>query len=114
MYQLFDYTTAEGRIPFLEWMNGLTDRIAKAKVAARVQRLAAGNFGDHKPLNQGVWELRIDQGAGYRVYYAISGKEMILLLVGGDKRKQQADIETAITYWQDWQRRNSHASTTKP
>ena len=106
MFELFDYQAPDGSIPFKDWLAGLADRIAKAKIAARVQRVAAGNFGDHKPLTEGVWELRIDQGPGYRVYYALSGKHVVLLLVGGDKRRQQADIETAVDYWKDWQQRN--------
>jgi putative addiction module killer protein len=69
--------------------------------------MAAGNFGDHKPLSDGVWELRIDHGPGYRVYYAQANLRVLLLLVAGDKRRQQADIETAVRYWQDWQRRNA-------
>jgi putative addiction module killer protein len=68
--------------------------------------MAAGNFGEHKPLSDGVWELRIDHGPGYRVYYAQAGQRVLLVLIGGDKRRQQADIETAVRYWQDWQRRN--------
>ncbi len=76
-------------------------------MAVRVQRMAAGNFGDHKPLIGGVWELRIDHGPGYRVYYAQAGRRVLLLLIGGDKLRQQADIETAVRYWHDWQRRNA-------
>lgn len=67
--------------------------------------MAAGNFGDCKPLSDGVWELRIDYGPGYRVYYARAGEKLLLLLAGGDKRKQQADIDTAIGYWKSWNRR---------
>src|SRR5574337_767429 len=95
MWEILDYLTPEGREPFREWLASLGDRMAKARIAARVQRLAAGNFGDCKPLDGGVWELRIDHGPGYRVYYARAGERLILLLVGGDKRHQQADIETA-------------------
>ncbi len=73
----------------------------------RVLRMAAGNFGDCKPLHDGVWELRIDYGPGYRVYYAQAGKRLILLLAGGDKRRQQADIEAAIERWNDWQHRRN-------
>jgi putative addiction module killer protein len=69
--------------------------------------MAAGNFGDCKPLTEGVWELRIDHGQGYRVYYARAGEKLLLLLAGGDKRKQRADINTAVSYWKDWNRRNS-------
>ena len=106
MFDLLDYQTANGGDPFKEWLADLADRQARAKVAVRVQRMATGNFGDHKPLNDGVWELRIDHGPGYRVYYAQAGRRVLLLLIGGDKRRQQADIETAVRYWQDWQRRN--------
>jgi putative addiction module killer protein len=84
---------------------GLADRQAKARILVRVQRMAAGNFGDCKPLQDGVWELRIDWGPGYRVYYAQAGKRLILLLAGGDKRKQQADISQALERWHDWQHR---------
>ena len=65
--------------------------------------MSTGNFGDVKPLGDGVWEARIDWGPGYRVYYAIAGKKIILLLLGGDKRKQHADVLTAKEYWADWQ-----------
>lgn len=106
MFDLLDYQTADGRDPFKEWLASVADRQARAKVAVRVQRVAAGNFGDHKPVSDGVWELRIDHGPGYRVYYAQAGRRVLLLLIGGDKRRQQADIETAVRYWQDWQRRN--------
>ena len=107
MFDLLDYQMADGRDPFKDWLADLTDRQARARVAVWVQRMAAGNFGDHKPLSDGVWELRIDHGPGYRVYYAQAGRRFLLLLVGGDKRRQQADIETAVFYWQDWQRRNA-------
>jgi len=68
--------------------------------------MAAGNFGDCKPIAEGMWELRIDYGPGYRVYYARSGEKLLLILLGGDKRKQQAEIETALEYWKNWNRRN--------
>lgn len=106
MFDIRDYTTPEGNDPFKDWVASLADRVARARVLARVQRMAAGNFGDCKPLDGGVWELRIDHGPGYRVYYARAGGRVILLLIGGDKRKQKADIANAIDYWQDWQRRN--------
>ncbi|MBI5092757.1 MAG: type II toxin-antitoxin system RelE/ParE family toxin, partial [Candidatus Hydrogenedentes bacterium] len=99
--------TEDGHDPYKEWLADLADRQARARVAVRVQRMAAGNFGNHKPLSDGVWELKIDHGPGYRVYYAQTGRRVVMLLVGGDKRRQQADIETAVRYWQDWQRRNA-------
>lgn len=69
--------------------------------------MAAGNFGDCKPLADGVWELRIDHGPGYRVYYGRIGEKRLLLLGGGDKRKQQAEIDTALASWKDWNRRKA-------
>ena len=72
----------------------------------RIFRLELGNFGDHKFCRDGVWELRVDVGAGYRVYYAIEGGDIILLLCAGDKRTQDTDITRACSYWQDWQRRS--------
>lgn len=106
MLEIQDYQDSNGRIPFKDWLAALADRMARARIAARVQRMAAGNFGDCKAVAAGVWELRIDHGPGYRVYYAQAGERLILLLLGGDKRRQQADINTAIEYWRDWQRRN--------
>lgn len=107
MYQITDYLTEDGRDPMKEWLASLADRQARARIMVRLQRMATGNFGDCKPLAGGVWELRIDHGPGYRVYYTRAGKKLVLLLIGGDKRKQQADIDTAMAYWQDWNRRNA-------
>ncbi len=107
MYQISNYLTANGRDTFSEWLANLADRQARARVLVRVHRMAAGNFGDCKPIAEGVWELRIDYGPGYRVYYARVGEKLLLLLIGGDKRKQQADIDTALSYWNDWNRRNA-------
>lgn len=107
MHDVQDYVTQEGKDPFKDWIASLADRMARARLLARVQRMAAGNFGDCKPLDGGVWELRIDHGPGYRFYYARAGSRLVLLLIGGDKRRQQTDIATAIDYWQDWQRRNT-------
>lgn len=106
MYDIQDYVTQEGKDPFKDWIASLADRMARARLLARVQRMAAGNFGNCRPLDAGVWELKIDHGPGYRVYYARAGSRLILLLTGGDKRRQQTDIATAIDYWQDWQRRS--------
>jgi putative addiction module killer protein len=74
-------------------------------MASRTNRLAAGNFGDCKPLRQGMCELGIDWGPGQRVYYAMIGRECVLLLSGGDKRKQFADIERALEYLQGYKER---------
>lgn len=105
MFEVQDYLSPEGADPYAQWLAGLADKQARARVLVRVLRMAAGNFGDCKPLHEGVWELRIDYGPGYRVYYAQAGKRLVLLLAGGDKRRQQADIATAIERWHDWQHR---------
>jgi putative addiction module killer protein len=107
MWEVLHYLDAQGHDVFQTWFEALRDREARKRILQRVTRLGIGQFGDCKPLREGVWELRIDAGAGYRVYYARSGQTVILLLFGGDKRTQEADIERAIGYWQDWQRRTS-------
>ena len=92
-----------GRAPFNEWLKALRDPRAKTKIVRRIDQLALNNPGDHKPCRQGVWEMRINEGPGYRLYYALEGKNTHLLLLGGDKRKQQADIEQAVAWWQEHQ-----------
>jgi putative addiction module killer protein len=87
---------------FLRWRSGLKDRMALARINARVRRLADGNPGDTKLLREGVSELRIDHGPGYRVYFTRRGPVVLVLLVGGDKRTQDADIERAITMAKEW------------
>jgi putative addiction module killer protein len=105
MHETRHYLRADGEDVFGDWLRQLRDPIAKLQIVKRVNRLELGNFGDHKFCRDGVWELRVDVGAGYRVYYALAGLQVVLLLCGGDKRTQDADIERALRYWQDWQRR---------
>ncbi len=81
---------------YVQWFDGLRDIHARARVLARVERLATGNPGDVKPVGEGVSELRIDYGPGYRVYFTMRGRTLIILLVGGDKRTQTTDIKTAL------------------
>jgi putative addiction module killer protein len=81
---------------FAHWLDGLRDLQARARVQARIERLAAGNPGDVAPAGEGVSELRIHYGPGYRVYFTQRGRELIILLAGGDKRTQAADIKTAL------------------
>jgi putative addiction module killer protein len=80
---------------YLQWINALKDRVARARIQVRVDRLAHGNPGQHRNLTDGISELKIDFGPGYRVYYTQRGEELIILLVGGDKSSQQRDISTA-------------------
>ncbi len=81
---------------FAHWLDGLRDLRGRAKVQVRIERLAAGNPGDVQPVGEGVSELRIDYGPGYRVYFKKIGREVVILLAGGDKRTQAADIKTAL------------------
>ncbi|WP_107316597.1 type II toxin-antitoxin system RelE/ParE family toxin [Achromobacter xylosoxidans] len=106
IYQIQHYLTAgDHRDVYLDWLRRLLDSQVKVAVVRRVARMELGNFGDYKFCRDGVWELRIDVGPGYRVYYAPSGHRVVLLLCGGDKRTQASDIAKAVGYWQDWQRR---------
>jgi len=94
----------DGRDLIGDWLKEMRDKRARATVLRRMDRLACGNFGDHSYCRDGVWELRIDVGPGYRVYYAKGQQTIIFLLCGGDKRMQQADIRRAVKCWQDIQR----------
>lgn len=105
MYEIRHYLTRNEKDLFMEWRRQLRDTKAKIAIDRRVNRMELGNFGDHKPCRGGVWELRIDIGQGYRVYYAIAVTQVILLLSGGGKRTQDADIDRACAYWLDWQGR---------
>ena len=105
-YEIEHYLSpGEHKDLYIDWLKRLRDTQVKVAVARRVIRIEQGNFGDHKFCRKGVWELRIDAGPGYRVYYALSGRRVVLLLCGGDKKTQDADIARAVDYWQDWQRR---------
>ncbi|MGH8609706.1 MAG: type II toxin-antitoxin system RelE/ParE family toxin [Gammaproteobacteria bacterium] len=103
--RVIHYLTASGKDLYQSWLDGLRDMRARVAIQRRVDRLANGNFGDHRFCREGVWELRIDIGAGYRVYYAQAGEALVLLLCGGGKRSQNDDIERAVEYWKDYQRR---------
>lgn len=105
MVEIRHYVTPDGKDVYLDWLRKLRDMTARIAIDRRVNRIELGNFGDHKFCRDGVWELRIDVGAGYRVYYAAAGKELVLLMCGGGKRTQNTDIDRACEFWQDWQRR---------
>jgi len=99
------YVSRDGKDVFGDWLARLPDNQARARIAARIDRLSIGNFGDSKYLGNGISELRIDWGPGYRVYYASKGSRSVLLLCGGDKRKQSSDIRRASDYLTDYQER---------
>lgn len=99
------YLDPNGKDVFDNWLSNLADARTQAKIISRVNRLAFGNFGDCKHLRRGLRELRIDWGPGFRIYYALVGRECVLLLCGGDKRKQSSDIERALKYLEDFKQR---------
>jgi len=96
-----------GLVPFDEWFDSLRDRKMQTAVDARLARVRAGNFGDHKSVGGGVFELRIVLGPGLRVYYGLHGKEVVVLVGGGDKSSQARDIRRAQQLWQQF---TKHAS----
>jgi len=104
------YVTEEGRVPFTEWLDSFRDIRSRVKIRARLDRVQLGNFGDHASVGEGVEELRIDFGPGYRVYFGQAGTKVVLLLCGGDKSTQTQDILRAKSYWKDYQKRSCHAS----
>jgi putative addiction module killer protein len=104
--QVDHYLAADGRDLFERWLDRVRDRRALVAIERRIARIERdGYLGDHKYLRDGVSELRIDIGAGYRVYYAQAGEVVLLLLCGGDKATQEADINRAVASWEDFQRR---------
>jgi putative addiction module killer protein len=107
-FEIEYYTTREGRKPFKGWLESLKDVRGRAKIRVRLDRARLGSFGDNRSVGEGVQELRVDYGPGYRIYFAVEGKRLLLLLLGGDKSRQQRDIETAKGYWQDYQERKKH------
>ncbi|MBF0305199.1 MAG: type II toxin-antitoxin system RelE/ParE family toxin [Alphaproteobacteria bacterium] len=107
MMNLLRYQREDGREPFTEWLGGLRDTVAQARIRVRLRQVEAGNFGDCEPVGEGVIELRVHVGAGYRVYCGRHGKSVVLLLCGGDKDGQVADIKRAKALWSEWKRRQS-------
>lgn len=101
------YQTAHGERPVVTWLERLEDRQAGARIAIRLARVQHGNFGDVEPVGEGVLELRIDWGPGYRVYFARLGQTIVLLLCAGDKRTQRKDIKRAKEYFDDYKARTA-------
>jgi putative addiction module killer protein len=106
LVEIRHYVSRSREDVFDQWLTHLADTRTQAKIAVRINRLAAGNFGDCKSLRQGLFELRIDWGPGYRIYYAMLGTSCVLLLCGGDKRKQSSDIDRALEYLKDYKDRS--------
>ena len=103
--ELHIYVTASGQAPFSDWFASLRDAKGRAKIRVRLDRVSIGNMGDCHGVGEGVQELRIDYGPGYRVYFGQVGSTIVVLLCGGDKSTQPKDIELAQHYWRDYRRR---------
>jgi putative addiction module killer protein len=100
---LIVYQTKAGKEPFRDWITGFKDKVTRARIERRLEKVAEGHYGDYKGVGEGVYELRYFFGAGYRVYFAEDGDTLVLLLCGGDKSSQNRDITKAQAYWQDYQ-----------
>lgn len=106
-YELQIYTTENGKEPFSEWLKSLKSLDTQALIFQRLQRIKLGNFGDCKPIDEGLWEFRIHHKAGIRIYYARVESRLILIVIGGDKGSQERDIAKAKKYLEDYKRRIS-------
>lgn len=96
------YADADGREPFTEWLESLKDGTGRKRILVRLRRVEQGNYGDYKLLGDGLFELRMDFGPGYRVYCAEKDDTIVILLSGGDKSTQRQDIKTAKSYWKEY------------
>lgn len=101
------YITPSGKIPFTEWLDSLRDIKTLSIIDKRIKRVSLGNLGDCKSVGGGVFELRIDYGSGYRVYFGQIGSIIVLLLCGGDKSTQEQDISKAKEYWAEYEEREN-------
>ena len=109
-YEVEEYQTAEGRKPFSEWLSGLPDARVRAKLLARINRASLGNFGDWRALKDtgGLYEMREHYGPGFRIYFKIVGKRLLLLLAGSSKRDQDTVIAKAKKYIEDYEQRRKN------
>ncbi|MBP0712469.1 type II toxin-antitoxin system RelE/ParE family toxin [Burkholderia sola] len=106
-FELLRYQRDDGREPFTEWLNAVRDKPAQARIRERLRRVQTGNFGDCEPVGEGVIELRVHVGTGYRVYFGRHGGAVVLLLSGGDKASRSDDIRRAKEHWSNWKRRQT-------
>lgn len=100
--EIIYYKTGRGREPFKIWLKSIKDKVMRARIVKRLERVSLGNYGDVKAIGAGVSELRLHFGPGYRVYLAEDGDRIVVLLTGGDKGSQSRDIEIAQEYWKDY------------
>jgi putative addiction module killer protein len=108
--QLRIYHLPDGSCPYLTWFQGLKDKQAKQKIQARLARLRLGNCGHTRSLGEGVHEMKIDFGPGYRIYFGQYGNQLVILLCGGDKHSQNKDIKSAKEYWKNYKKERINAN----
>lgn len=99
------YVTKNGKTPFTDWLEKLRDKRGRYLIKTRLDRLEDGDLGDSKPVDKRIFELRVAYGPGYRIYFGQDEGHVVILLCGGDKGSQQRDINRAIKYWRDYERR---------
>lgn len=104
MIEVIRFRDSSGVEPLTQWLAGMKDKLVRTRILRRLSYLELGNFGDSAPVGEGVSELRVHVGAGYRVYYARHGNALVLLLCGGDKSSQPNDIKQARRYWAQWKK----------
>lgn len=107
MPELRRYQTSNGSVPFNDWIREVKDKIALVRIRSRLRQLESGNYGDCESVGEGVLEMRVHIGAGYRIYFGRYGVEIVILLCAGDKRSQQSDIKRAKSMWADWKERET-------
>lgn len=103
--ELRTYRTKDGKEPFTKWIESIKDKMVKAQITNRLNRVVYGNFGDCESVGNGVYELRIHHGSGYRIYFVKQESALILLLMGGSKKTQDKDIQKAKKYWNEFRER---------
>ncbi|MBS3028777.1 MAG: type II toxin-antitoxin system RelE/ParE family toxin [Dolichospermum sp. DET50] len=106
--EIQNYITSNRKTPFAEWLDDLKDLQAIIKIEKRIKRVKLGNLGNYRTVGEGVCEIKIDYGPGYRIYFGQIGSKIILLLCGGDKSTQEQDILTAKEYWRDYDNRSKN------
>jgi putative addiction module killer protein len=99
---LIIFKDKSGKEPFTRWLESIKDRKTRTRIYARLDRLEVGNPGDNRSIENGVFELRLQFGPGYRIYYGEDGKVLVILLTGGDKKTQSKDIKKALFYWKSY------------
>ena len=108
-FEIEYYVAENGSLPFKDWLDGLKDIAGRARIRIRLDRVRLGNLGDSRSVGGGVYELKVAHGPGYRIYFALEGERVVLLLMGGDKSTQSKDIVKAKSFREDWMRRKENA-----